>query len=441
MNPNEGELTRIDSDPESNSESISSVESESCSKPNLSDSPPETSKADQEQNSSNLLEPAIAHSAAKPVSRRHFRIRAVFFALWAVVFLIILLFRKVLLLFAIAAVISYLLEPLVSRIARCRVPRWVAVIAIYLVFFSLLYLFGRIAIPRLTGEVTEISRQAKTFTQSLTASRVDEIANKLEYWFSSNGIPVKLSNSVPEDDHVFFGLTLDIKSIPQGLEKLSQQVPTHIFGAVGLLQKWIRGTLGFVFRFFFTLMVAAFILIDWKRIGAYLRSLVPLDWQSEYDEIIHLMDDKLAGVVRGQAVICLVNGILTAIGLVLFDVPFVFILSMLATVLSAIPIFGTILSSVPIVLIAMTHGFNNGIAMLGWILGIHALEAYLLNPKIMGSQAKIHPVLVIFALIAGEVTYGFVGALFAVPITAIVVALFTSAHQRAINKLEKNLGL
>ncbi len=424
MNPNEGELTCVDS------------ESEHCAEPDLS--PRKTSEVDQEQSSSSLFKPT-ASSAEKPVSRRHFRIRAVFFVLWAIILFVVLVFRQVLLLFAIAAVISYLLEPLVSRVAKYRTPRWVAVIAIYLIFFSLLYLFGRIAIPRLTGEVTEISRQAKAFTQSLSPSRIDEIASKLEGWFSSKGIPIKLSNSEPDDDHVFFGLTLDIKSIPHGLEKLSQQVPTHIFGAVGVLQKWIRGTLGFVFKFFFTLMIAAFILIDWKKIGAYWRSLVPLDWQSEYDEIVRLVDEKLAGVVRGQAVICLVNGILTAIGLVLFDVPFVFVLTILATVLSAIPIFGTILSSVPIVLIAMTHGFNNGVAMLGWILGVHALEAYLLNPKIMGSQAKIHPVLVVFALIAGEVTYGFIGALFAVPVTAIVVALFTSAHQRAKKQLEKDL--
>jgi predicted PurR-regulated permease PerM len=86
---------------------------------------------------------------------------------------------------------------------------------------------------------------------------------------------------------------------------------------------------------------------------------------------------------------------------------------------------------VPIVLIALADGFQKGLAILVWIIGIHALEAYFLNPKIMGTAARIHPLIVAFALIAGERTYGLVGALFAVPVAAIVVACFEFLRQKA----------
>ena len=62
--------------------------------------------------------------------------------------------------------------------------------------------------------------------------------------------------------------------------------------------------------------------------------------------------------------------------------------------------------------------------MLGWIIVIHLVEANFLNPKIMGDAAKIHPVLVVFALIAGEHSYGLVGALFAVPVASIIQTIF-----------------
>ena len=62
--------------------------------------------------------------------------------------------------------------------------------------------------------------------------------------------------------------------------------------------------------------------------------------------------------------------------------------------------------------------------MLGWILGIHFLEANVLSPKIIGQSAKMHPVVVIFALIAGEHSFGLVGALFAVPVASIIQTLF-----------------
>jgi predicted PurR-regulated permease PerM len=66
-----------------------------------------------------------------------------------------------------------------------------------------------------------------------------------------------------------------------------------------------------------------------------------------------------------------------------------------------------------------------------WIIGIHLVEANLLNPKIMGESAKIHPALVVFVLVAGEHFYGIVGALFAVPITSVGLAFFKVLHRRA----------
>ena len=109
----------------------------------------------------------------------------------------------------------------------------------------------------------------------------------------------------------------------------------------------------------------------------------------------------------------------------------IFVLATLATLFSLIPIFGSIMSSFPIVAFALSQGFKTGLAMLLWIIGIHALEAYLLNPKIMGSAARIHPIVVAFALIAGERTFGTIGALFAVPLAAILVGCFEFARLKA----------
>jgi predicted PurR-regulated permease PerM len=80
---------------------------------------------------------------------------------------------------------------------------------------------------------------------------------------------------------------------------------------------------------------------------------------------------------------------------------------------------------------ALAQNWKAGLGMLVWIIGIHALEAYFLNPKIMGSAARIHPVVVAFALIAGERTYGLLGALFAVPVAAVVVACFDFVRRKA----------
>src|SRR5690606_25325303 len=102
-------------------------------------------------------------------------------------------------------------------------------------------------------------------------------------------------------------------------------------------------------------------------------------------------------------------------------IKFAFILATIAGIFSLVPIFGSIISTVPIVLVALTISPVKALIALVWIIAIHILEANFLNPKILGNSAKIHPVLVVLALITGEPFYGIIGALLAVPIMSIII--------------------
>ena len=177
-------------------------------------------------------------------------------------------------------------------------------------------------------------------------------------------------------------------------------------------------------------MVAAFILVDLERIKGFLRSLVPEQYQVDYDRIIDGIDRGLSGVIRGQLVICMINGVLTYGGLLLFHVKYPLLLAGIACGDEPHPD----LRVDPVVGPHRGHRahlvgqlrFTQGLKVLAWIIGIHLLEANFLNPKIMGDAAKIHPVLVVFALIAGEHSYGLVGALFAVPVASIIQTIFAT---------------
>ena len=87
----------------------------------------------------------------------------------------------------------------------------------------------------------------------------------------------------------------------------------------------------------------------------------------------------------------------------------------------------------------MSSGLSTAILAVLWIVGIHALEANFLNPKIMGDAAKIHPVLVVLALVIGESFYGLAGALFAVPLMSALVTIWKAVRQRAM-KLDAEIG-
>ena len=136
------------------------------------------------------------------------------------------------------------------------------------------------------------------------------------------------------------------------------------------------------------------------------------------------MDRGLSGVVRGQLVICGINGVLSAIGFAIVGLKYWPVMALIAALFSLVPIFGSIASAVPAVAIGLTQGLPTASFVLLWIVGIHQLEANVLNPKIMGDSAKIHPVLVIFSLLVGEHFFHAVGALLAVPVMSIAQSVF-----------------
>jgi predicted PurR-regulated permease PerM len=207
----------------------------------------------------------------------------------------------------------------------------------------------------------------------------------------------------------------------RGLTKNTEnQAATFIRTAQAFVRSVVKG----VFTFFIMLMLSAYLIITRENVIAFARSLIwPSRWQS-FDSLLARIDRGLSGVVRGQLLICVVNGALSGIGFYFLDLPYWPILTLIATVLSIIPIFGAILSSVPAVAIAIQESPGTALAVLAWIIVIHQLEANLFNPKIMGDAAKVHPVLVVFALLAGEHLFGFAGALLAVPVLSITQSLF-----------------
>ncbi len=398
--------------------------------------------------------------------------------------LILFLARHVVLPFVFAALIAYILSPIVNRLSRPngkrpRMPRGVAIILCYVVLLGLIALFAVTLLPRISRDVARIGREAPSLYKKLNDEWAPQVAAWLEKRFPSMkeqmpepAAPVIADVPTPPATQFVLtplpdgrwsvqleptgidvipraggGVTVAPRTQPHETPRLEDQLRGMARDALSGLQHQLGDVFRFgqrvvtaviksVFGFFLVLMIGAFILLDIEKIHGFCRGLVPAVYRDDYDVIVHGIDRGLSGVIRGQLMICLLNGILTWVGLVIFDVNYAPLLAVVAAVLSLIPIFGSILSSVPIVLAAFVsnkHGVDliKALAILGWIIGIHFVEANLFNPKIIGSQARIHPVVVIFALVLGEHSYGLTGALLAVPVASIVQVLFMFFRRKA----------
>lgn len=378
-------------------------------------------------------------------------------------------FRDTLLPFVFAFLMVYLLAPVVARL-QPKMGRVLAVILCYVVIIGLLAGFFGLLVPAVVKDLAKLREtlpatiaeindvylpRAEAWVQDTFgavlpkggAEAVVVPANEIVMERVGEGAwRVELDNvrlqARPNDDGTVT-IGPPTAEIAPGVD-LSRELRTllvarseELTGFIGpAIQALVKGVVGFITAFVITFMVAGFALVDLVRVTRFVRSLVPEQSRRGFDELWRGMDKGLGGVVRGQLIICLVNGALTFIGLMIFGIKYSFLLGVMAGMFSLIPIFGTILSSVPIIVIALVSGESGielgpALGILAWIIGIHLLEANVLNPKIIGDSAEIHPVIVVFALIAGEHVFGLVGALLAIPVTSIVQTMFLQARRHS----------
>jgi putative heme transporter len=366
--------------------------------------------------------------------RRRPQLYALTLFLWALVGWVILSARGVLLPFVLAGLAAYVIDPVIVRLSRTRiaghlVPRWTAVLLVYVFIGATIWLAGISIFPQVYREAMRGLLEFRDFLASVTPERIDAWAAEIDGFLDRYGIPVDV---VPGGKATGARFQVDLAAgIAEALRESSELLRGRLGDVVAFSRVLLTGTVAALFFLTLLFMITAFISMDAPRIIGYFESLVPASWRRDFRRLLHGIDAGLSGVVRGQLTIMLVNGVFTLVGLLVLQIPYAFALSAIATILYIVPIFGTILSSVPIVLLALSAGgFGKGLLALGWIVVIHALEAYVLNPKIMGDAARIHPVLVVLALVIGERAYGIVGALLAVPFASVFVAIFRFLHRK-----------
>lgn len=383
------------------------------------------------------------------------RPRVIFLSITGIVGLILLIaVRQVLLPFILAIIIAYVLTPLVAWCeTKLRMPRSLSILVVYSLVIGSVSLAVMSVAPRLYVETLNFVREVPRTAHELAEAQGPSVEkwmrifqNKPQAAPSPDKRGVVLTKQgdnyeldmgrgilIVEADEGVYRVVSDQprtqafnakEMMDEGVERFIRyaQINALLFLKAGqtILSSFVRG----IFLLFMTLMVAGYLIHTREAVLEFFRGLSPRRYRPGFNLLLERLDRGLSGVVRGQLLICLVNGVLSAIGFALFELKYWPLLAVTAGVLSIIPIFGSILSSVPAVLIGVSQDFWTGFWVLIWILAIHQIEANLLNPKIIGVAAKIHPVLVVFSLLVGEHFFGLWGALLAVPVLSVTQSVF-----------------
>lgn len=336
-------------------------------------------------------------------------------AIWIgaiLVFAILLwLLSGILLPFVAGFALAYFLDPFADRLEARGLSRLMATMVIS-VFFSLIAVAVAILLLPLLyqqtvaflGEVPNLVNGARSFL--LEASH-GKLAHLL-------GNSTQIQKAVSE-------------ATTGGLSWFLQILPS--IGSQGL------ALVGLISLVVVTPVVTVYMLLDWDRMIARIDELLPRDQAETIRALAREINDVLAGFLRGQGLVCLFLGIFYAVGLTLMGLRFGLVVGIVTGVLSFVPYLGTITGFLASVALACFQ-FWPDYTHIGLVVGLFILgqfiEGNFLQPKLVGNKVRLHPVWVMFAILAFGSLFGFVGALLALPVAAAigVIARFAVARYR-----------
>jgi predicted PurR-regulated permease PerM len=323
---------------------------------------------------------------------------------------------KVVLLFIIAGLISLILNPAVALIHRPRVPRGLAVLAVYLAFFVTLAGVGLLL-------VNPISHQVQTFSNNLPTlvNEANKQLAKAERSLKNAGIHVTLVKP---------GKTA-LQSIQ---DKVAKEAGKFASFGTALLTEIANGIFDLVLIF----VLSVYMLLYGPLIGALVRRVMPQGDGSKADDYPLLVQRAVTRYVGGQLLFSVIMGLSTGIALYIFGVTGVFpdgrkyavAFGVFYGVMELVPYIGPILGAVPPILVALFTDPISAVWLVVLFIGLQQLEGHVVAPQVFGHTLRINPLLVIFALLFGLQVHGVIGALVALPILSVLreTAVYLGRH-------------
>lgn len=304
--------------------------------------------------------------------------------------------------FVAGLAIAYLLDPVVDRLERWGLPRWLATTTVLLSFVVVLVLFALLLLPLVQAQVAhliEVLPHYATVLRDRVLPMLDRLIHRLS---------------------------------PEDMERLRGAAGSYAGDVVGWVGRMLTGILsGGLALFdvlsvlFITPIVAFYLMRDWDVLVATVDGWLPRHHAETIREQAREVDSTLAGFVRGQALVCVVLGVFYAVALSAAGLDFGLVIGLVAGLLSFIPYVGSLfgfVASTGLALLQFDELWRVGI-VIGIFLFGQAVEGNVLTPKLVGEKVGLHAVWVIFALLAGGSLFGFVGVLLAVPVAAVIGVL------------------
>jgi predicted PurR-regulated permease PerM len=320
------------------------------------------------------------------------------------------LLSPILMPFLIALALAYLWDPVVDRLERTGLSRTVGVSVVFLVSTLVLLALVLVLVPLLGRQMHVVAAKVPAAIE----------------WFRSSLLPwLQREFQISEAD------------IP--LERIKDALMANWKSAGGVAQELLvsatsssLAVLGWLANLVLIPVVGFYLLRDWDRMIAWIRETLPRPWEQTATQLARECDEVVGAFLRGQFLVMLALGVCYTGGLMLIGLDLALLIGMLAGLASIVPYLGLVLG-VAAASIAALLQFGDWQPLFGVaavFVSAQLLEGMYLTPKLVGDRIGLHPVAVIFSVMAGGQLFGFTGVLLGLPVSAVIMVLLRHVHDR-----------
>jgi len=320
------------------------------------------------------------------------------------------LLSPVLMPFATGALLGYLGDPLVDRLEKLRIGRTLSVCVVFAAMLLVLLGFLLLLVPLIEAQIARLIAELPDY--------LDWLQQQLTPWLREH-----------------FGADVPVLNVDQVVAMLRehwQQAGGFAAAVLASVSRSGLAVLGWIMNLLLIPVVTFYFMRDWDFLVAAVREMLPRRAAPTVVRLARESNEVLGAFLRGQLLVMMALGVIYATGLWLVGLDLAFLIGMVAGLVSFVPYLGSIVGVLAACIAALVQ-FQDALHVVFVLLvfGIgQSLEGMVLTPLLVGDRIGLHPVAVIFAVLAGGQLFGFLGILLALPVAAVVMVLLRHAHAR-----------
>ncbi len=305
-----------------------------------------------------------------------------------------------------AIIFSATISPWIDTLQRKRIPRFIGLIIIYLVFFAILSLVIALLIPPIVAEINQIAKELPLYYQKISSFFVA---------WQETPAPVE------DIQKILISLGVD----------LSRAAQANIFGI-------FRGAFGGFFSFMLLLVLIFYMTLKEQAILKFSQQILPARFHIQIFSLIVRIQRKIGLWLKGQLFLCLIIGFLSFIGLSILGINYALFLALIAGITEIVPFIGPIVGAIPAVFLAFNQSPIKAVSVIILYIIIQQLENQIVVPRVMKKVVGLNPIVVILAILIGGRLAGILGALMAVPV-ATAISVFVKDYSEMKEKKKREM--